>query len=460
MEYLNAGLPEDIKAYIYGGYFEKAIKLINIYLTRNLSIQFRDRLKFELTRLEILKKQYIYNLDDALIYAKSRVKDFTIEELKNLIDEGYADWIFIEGQKMLNKSFLGNIIKVNSHIRNRLIEKPDPDLGGELRKNTLEEIIKKGKTSYYFHLRTGLKISEDENIKGNKIKVHIPIPRSSAHIKNIEIIETNKPYKAISPAYHLQRTIYFEEELVVKDKLLPEDKHIDENIFLVDYYFENHVDYVDLDYDKVTKWQPNFCLNEEDPHIKFSPYLVNLAKELVGDEVNPLKKARLIYDYITRNIRYSYVRPYIAIESIAEYCAYNLKGDCGLQALLFITLCRISGIPARWQSGLYVNPHYIGCHDWAQFYIEPYGWLFADTSFGGGARRNHDFLGWNFYFGNIDPFRMVANEAFQHPLYPEKKHLRADPYDNQIGEAETDVMGLNDYVEEILEVIEVGIIEK
>ena len=50
---------------------------------------------------------------------------------------------------------------------------------------------------------------------------------------------------------------------------------------------------------------------------------------------------------------------------------------------------------------------------------------------------------------------MVSNEAFQHPLYPEKKYLRADPYDNQIGEAETDEMDLNDYVEEILEIVEI-----
>ena len=53
-----------------------------------------------------------------------------------------------------------------------------------------------------------------------------------------------------------------------------------------------------------------------------------------------------------------------------------------MQALLFITLCRMSGIPARWQSGLYATEFYTGCHDWAQFYIEPYGWVFADPSFG------------------------------------------------------------------------------
>ena len=97
----------------------------------------------------------------------------------------------------------------------------------------------------------------------------------------------------------------------------------------------------------------------------------------------------------------------------SEYCAINLKGDCGVQALLFITLCRMSGIPARWQSGLYATKYYTGCHDWAQFYVAPYGWVFADSSFGGSAWREGDKERWNYYFGNLDIFRMPANSEIQ-----------------------------------------------
>ncbi len=172
------------------------------------------------------------------------------------------------------------------------------------------------------------------------------------------------------------------------------------------------------------------------PHIRFTPFLVELVKTIIGDEKNPLLKARKIYNYITQNVQYSYVRQYAAITNIPEYAAYNLKGDCGVQALLFITLCRIAGIPARWQSGLIVNPYNIGCHDWTEFYIEPFGWIFADLSFGGSALRRGNKKRWNFYFGNLDPFRMVANSEFQYDFYPEKKFLRQDPYDNQTGEME------------------------
>ena len=47
-----------------------------------------------------------------------------------------------------------------------------------------------------------------------------------------------------------------------------------------------------------------------------------------------------------------------------------------------------------------------------------------------------------FYFGNLDPYRMVANNAFQAPFTVDKQHWRADPYDNQVGEMETAERGL------------------
>ena len=43
-----------------------------------------------------------------------------------------------------------------------------------------------------------------------------------------------------------------------------------------------------------------------------------------------------------------------------------------------------------------------------------------------------------FYFGNLDPYRMVANRKFQAEFTVPKQYWRADPYDNQTGEIETD----------------------
>ncbi len=448
MNFLNVSLPEDVRAYVYAGYSDKAKELIKLYLKRNITSLLKERLEYELVRLNMLESTYTYSFDEALEKCKKNIEGFTEEEFRGLIDERYADWVFINGEMKLARRFFENMLKVNKSLKERLSEKDPYDKSEEIRKKTVEEIINNDGKSFFIHVKTGLKVDIDETIKGNKIKVHLPIPKAAEQIKNINIIKTSHEVKKITPENHPSRTIYFEEELKKN------------NEFTVEYSYENHIKYNNPEYDKVSDTQPKFYLNEDLPHVRFSPFLVSLAQEIIKDEKNPLRKARLIYDYITKNVQYSYMRPYAAIESIAEYCAYNLKGDCGVQAILFITLCRIVGVPARWQSGLYVTPYYIGCHDWAEFYIEPYGWLFADPSFGGGARRSNDTISWNFYFGNLDPFRMVANDYFQYPLYPEKKFLRNDPYDNQIGEAETEYMDLNRYAKSILEIIEVKEIQR
>ena len=95
-----------------------------------------------------------------------------------------------------------------------------------------------------------------------------------------------------------------------------------------------------------------------------------------------------------------------------------------------------------WQAGLYARPTDVGNHDWARFYIAPYGWLYADCSFGGSAYRAGALDRWDFYFGNLDPFRMVANRAFQQDFDPPMHDLRADPYDSQSGEVEYDDQSL------------------
>jgi transglutaminase-like putative cysteine protease len=219
--------------------------------------------------------------------------------------------------------------------------------------------------------------------------------------------------------------------------------------FSVEYAFINQGEYHDLDAPPrssengeplTVPGAPD--LAEQLPHIQFTPYLRLLLRELLAGETDPLKQVRRIYDFVSTRIGYTYMREYAALETICEYGAVNLKGDCGVQAMVFITLCRMAGIPARWQSGLYVTEGYTGPHDWAEFYLEPWGWLFADPSFGGDAWRREDPLGWNYYFGNIDVFRMPANRAILADFTPPKRHRRSDPVDNQRGEVEYEDRGL------------------
>ena len=424
LKYLKVDLPEDILKLKCNGNFEEADKLIDLRLKKQIPAAMRKRLELEKEILKTIKGEYPYTFEQALKKMQDNIKDFTKEELIQLQEDSQADWILVNGQVHFSDSFYSSLMITRTDLEARLISKEASD---DRRRKFLDKNIKEtkenGSSSYFIHLKTSLKLKEDAVRTGEKIMVHMPVPISCQQ-SNINIIKTAPEAKFIADENYPSRTAYFETILEGNQE------------FSVEYSYESHLKYYDLDIEKVSKEQPTFNTEEQEPHIMFTPYIKELAKEIIGDEVNPLVKARKIYDYITQNIKYSYMRAYSTIINIPEYCALNLKGDCGVQALLFITLCRYVGIPAKWQSGLAVTPYHVGPHDWAQFYVAPYGWLFADLSFGGSAYRSNNTEKWNFYFGNLDPFRMIANSEFQHEFDPPKKYWRHDPYDNQVGECE------------------------
>ncbi|HQC00207.1 MAG TPA: transglutaminase-like domain-containing protein, partial [Methanospirillum sp.] len=114
-------------------------------------------------------------------------------------------------------------------------------------------------------------------------------------------------------------------------------------------------------YQRYTKSQPN---------INITPEIITLAQKIVGDETDPYKKARLIYDYIIETLPYSNVpHSYITAMSIPEsdFVHNTGFGDCGTQSAYFAALCRASGIPARAPGGYQIVPGHQGTHFWAEF---------------------------------------------------------------------------------------------
>ena len=112
--------------------------------------------------------------------------------------------------------------------------------------------------------------------------------------------------------------------------------------------------------------------------------------------------------------------------------------------MTFITLCRAAGIPARWQSGWMLGPGEPDMHDWAEFYVAPWGWLPADTS--RGLQKSDDPTIRDFYFGHQDAYRLIVNRDYGCLLQPPKQSTRSEPLDFQRGEVEVD--GVNLYFNE------------
>jgi hypothetical protein len=112
----------------------------------------------------------------------------------------------------------------------------------------------------------------------------------------------------------------------------------------------------------------------------------------------------------------------------------------------------MAGIPARWQSGFERKPGgRWGMHDWTEIYIEPWGWLPADPSYG--LQKSSDPRIADFYLGHQDSYRWIVNLDWGRELFPPKQSLRSEPADFQRGEVEVD--GRNLYFDEWQSITEV-----
>ena len=435
LEYFSYPLPEDIEKCVIFGDYEMAGRMIDRRLADPKIPQAqKERLLLEKQFMQVRPEVYTLSADDVYYQLVKLVKDFRKEEFQELSEDGTLDWIMLNGQKCFMNNCVDSFLKTRVDYYDRIldqtflqnVEKTASELNAVIAKVKEEK-----KVSIRYHVKETLRIHPKAQRPGERIRVWMPAPVNDLQCRSMGKIHTDPQAAYIASAKEKQRTIYFEE--VYRENLE----------FTARFAFQTETAYVQPDPELVSKEQPDFYTGEEYPQIVFTPYIKALAKELMGEETNPLKIARKFYDYVTCNTCYRYVPPYKLKTNIPEYFGAGMRGDCGMHALTFITLCRCAGIPARWQAGWYTKPGSVGNHDWAVFYVEPYGWLFADGSFGGGAYRSGDLDRWNFYFGNLEPWRMVANADVQEEFDPPFPFLRVDPYDNQMGEAAWDDRALS-----------------
>lgn len=437
MAALGANMPEDIMKKKWAGDYEGALQLID-YRLKNADITplLRDRLEIEKQIIERLPREYPIPRDEAIRMVQERIPDFTEAEFDQLELDGALDYMYIHGERHYYRRFLQTLLHVNPMIIKRAKVEPDPE--DAMLDETIASIKKNKEEKWHIRIRHEMQVRDFAFIPGETYLAHLPLPMPCAQTDNIHLISIDED-AVIAPEEYPQRTASFKRKLDTSER------------FSVEYEYDNVARYVDIT--KAPEGNmpvyPNAApvcdadLAEQLPHIRFTPYLRSLAEQLKGDSTEPIEIVRNIYTYVTTKVKYTFMREYFTVENGSEYAALNLKGDCGIQTLLFITLCRICGIPARWQAGLYTPADGIGNHDWSQFYVEPFGWLFCDCSFGGSAWRAGNMERWNFYLGNLDPYRMVCNSAYQQSFYVPKQHVRIDPFDNQCGECECSARGFS-----------------
>lgn len=273
---------------------------------------------------------------------------------------------------------------------------------------------------------------------GSHIRCWLPYPQPYRQQGDVRLLHASPGEVVLAPAAvdadpvtgDFQRTIYLEHRVEDPAEMV----RFEARFTYVSHAYVPRIDETQATPIDRERMRP--YLQERPPHIVFTPELRKLVDEIVGKEANPLKRTRAIFRYIDAHIRYCAEMEYATIPSFTEKALSSRRGDCGVQTMLFITMCRAAGVPARWQSGWVTQPDAWNMHDWAEIHVEPWGWLPVDVSYG--LQESDDPAIREFYFGHLDAYRMIVNLDYGSPLHPPKADLRSEPADFQRGEIEMD----------------------
>lgn len=265
---------------------------------------------------------------------------------------------------------------------------------------------------------------------GEMIRCWMPFPREgNARQKNLKLISSEPENAKIASNKNLQRTVYMEKR-AKKDQ---------PTIFRIEFEVETSAQYFDLNPEEIKPYNKESSVFKENTcerasQIVFTPKIKKLANQILSGETNPLKKVQKIYNWINDSIRWASALEYSIVPDIPGYVMETRHGDCGMQTLLFMTLARSQGIPAKWQSGWMLHPGEVNLHDWCEVYFEGVGWVPVDQSFG--LQNDTDDKVRNFYRSGIDSYRLIVNDDYGRRLVPEKTYPRSEPFDFQRGELE------------------------
>ncbi|MCC6546876.1 hypothetical protein IT570_06875 [Candidatus Sumerlaeota bacterium] len=439
-----------------GGKFSEADVLVKKELASGtLSDAERRSLEDELERTSRIQKDYTLSEESLRKSLSGRIKDFTNADFDKWMSEGRFDFKEVDGRKMFAGSSAANLFFRYPDAAARRTEPPKTILDDYLYKalqDVKAEALKPAQSTakrHDFKITMTITVNKDAVPKGDIIRCWMPFPQQNEFQSNVALLSSSPEVKWINQPSYPTRSLYFEQP-----SNGPEETVFSATYTLTTQARQNKIDPSLVAVTNQRVGMPDFdYFTREQQHVQFTPAIKALAKEIVGEETNPAIKARKIYDYIAMTKKYSYSREYSTLRDIPTYVCENGYGDCGQIALLFITLCRASGVPARWESGWIIYPMKNNLHDWSEIWLAPYGWVPVDANYGMDIHnyfptytpQMKDELR-DFYFGGLDAYRLVANREHCFPHYPEKKSFRSDDVDFQRGELEAN--GKNIYFDQ------------
>ena len=383
-----------------------------------------------------------FNKDRAAVtdYIKAYYPEVTDSMLDTWEKEKSLEVMEIDGEKWYFTNAGPNLFRINKEAQAVKEAKDGVSLSGSEQVNmkhlpeVMNELRSSGTTQ---STPVGMEVTYTLTVKANVvpdgeiIRCWLPYPREdNRRQKNVALLAVSDSEYTIAPKDALHRTLYMEKK-AVKDQ---------QAVFSFSFRYTSAAEWFNLTDEMIQPYDTSSTLYKEftaerSTHILFTPAIRELSRQVVGNETRPLQMVRKIFTYINNNYPWASAREYSTVPNIPEYVIENKHGDCGMVSLLFITLCRLNGIPAKWQSGFMMHPGDVNLHDWAEIYFKGIGWVPVDQSFGIPTFASSDDT--RYFFSNgIDAYRLIVNDDFSAPLVPAKQFTRSETVDFQRGEVE------------------------
>jgi transglutaminase-like putative cysteine protease len=147
-----------------------------------------------------------------------------------------------------------------------------------------------------------------------------------------------------------------------------------------------------------------------------------LAREAVGDEQNPVRQAKKLYDWVLNYVEYWVKDPQklkASPNGESEYCLATKTGNCTDFHSLYASMARSLGIPTRMVYGSFFQgentpvPNKASLdgketdasyHCWVEFHAEGIGWVPLDVALADLLSTKEQ---QEWYFGNLDARRVT-----------------------------------------------------
>ncbi|MCR4437780.1 MAG: transglutaminase domain-containing protein [bacterium] len=438
------GVLAPFEAFIERGEFAKAQSEMRMALAQHPDMPALERLtlEFEIERLDRIRKDFCKTKEEVVDYIRLYIPTVGDADLEHWEKERSLECMIIDGQKWYFARAASNLFRIDKEAR-RIKEAYDRTHGllpkrGYSYEQDAAEIIHASETlgcrlvkPKRFRITYTIRVHPDAVPAGETIRAWLPFPREGNRRQRHIRIEQASPdtYIIADNERYPQRTVYMEQKAVAGQP----------TVFQYRFSFTSYAEYNNIDPARVQPYDTSSALYKEHtrevpPHIVFTEELRAVSRRIVGNETNPYLKAKKIFAWVDEWVPWAGAREYSTVRNIPMYAYQERHGDCGMQTLLFMTLARMNGIPVHWQSGYEMMPGQESMHDWCEMYLEPYGWVLVDQSYG--LKESKDERVRWFCLGNTDAYRWIVNDDFSQPLYPAKIYPRSETVDFQRGEVE------------------------